>query len=361
MADRVQHLQVEGAAIHAPMAPASPLELSLDAKVAALAAAHLGTSNKDEVKAKYDIVSLGELRFVAHKLKTASEAVVATEGLSELSGMSAALTPQARSIVPWKAGLLFAELLREHPEKVSGKRVVEVGSGVGVVGIAAGEAGAAAVTLTAANDLSLSLLFTNKELNSAWMRGGAAGAMHAHQMVWDNKEDVDAVVTGYGPFDVVLGSDVVVSEAAAAQLAAVLPKLLPAGAGGATAAAADQPTKAYIAHEVRHTAGGADVALRTFLSAVTEAGWFWSAKRINKTEQVLNLANAQPISAAGAGNVKPTLQAQPHVESLTIAPPERVARDAPDADNSQWMSHICSQPEGEVLLLAITPAPQAHM
>ncbi|KAJ1473949.1 hypothetical protein T484DRAFT_1834213 [Baffinella frigidus] len=48
----------------------------------------------------------------------------------------------------WDGGLILAEFLAAHPEWVQGKKVLEVGSGTGLSGIAAACSGARAVILT---------------------------------------------------------------------------------------------------------------------------------------------------------------------------------------------------------------------
>jgi predicted nicotinamide N-methyase len=62
--------------------------------------------------------------------------------LSELAPTSAAPPYWA---YPWAGGLALAQHFAAHPESVSGKRVLDLGAGSGLVGIAAGRAGAASV------------------------------------------------------------------------------------------------------------------------------------------------------------------------------------------------------------------------
>ena len=50
--------------------------------------------------------------------------------------------------VVWPAGLAFSRLLVHCPSFVQGKRVLELGAGLGAVGLAAATAGAASVLLT---------------------------------------------------------------------------------------------------------------------------------------------------------------------------------------------------------------------
>ena len=75
-------------------------------------------------------------------------------GGAALEGMSiAAVVEQYGHLtgagdVVWPAGLAFSRLLVHCPSFVEGKRVLELGAGLGAVGLAAATAGAASVLLT---------------------------------------------------------------------------------------------------------------------------------------------------------------------------------------------------------------------
>ena len=65
----------------------------------------------------------------------------------------------------WASGQVLAALLREHPEWVSGKRVLDFGCGSGVVAIAAALAGAAEVVACDIDPLALRATRANAALN----------------------------------------------------------------------------------------------------------------------------------------------------------------------------------------------------
>jgi predicted nicotinamide N-methyase len=70
----------------------------------------------------------------------------------------------------WEAGVVLAEYLLHDPCLVKGKRVVELGSGVGLTGlVAAGCCGASSVRLTDYTDASLDNLRHNVSMNRQWL------------------------------------------------------------------------------------------------------------------------------------------------------------------------------------------------
>ena len=97
----------------------------------------------------------------------------------------------------WDGAAPMAEFLCEHPERVRGKTVVELGAGPGLPGIVAARLGAARVVLT---DLpgELELLKENAAKN------GVAATAAAAACAWGDARAVSAL----GRFDVVLCSDV---------------------------------------------------------------------------------------------------------------------------------------------------------
>ena len=67
----------------------------------------------------------------------------------------------------WGSGLALARLILRHPEWVAGRDVVDLGSGSGVVAIAATLAGAASVTACDTDEDALAATATNARLNAA--------------------------------------------------------------------------------------------------------------------------------------------------------------------------------------------------
>lgn len=65
----------------------------------------------------------------------------------------------------WASGLVLVDWLARNPEWIRGKRVLDVGSGSGVVAIAAARAGAAQVVACDLDPLALAACQANAELN----------------------------------------------------------------------------------------------------------------------------------------------------------------------------------------------------
>ena len=65
----------------------------------------------------------------------------------------------------WAGGLALARYLLDHPERVAGKKVVDLGAGGGLVGIAAAKAGAACVIAVEIDPYAVAALRLNAALN----------------------------------------------------------------------------------------------------------------------------------------------------------------------------------------------------
>ncbi len=70
----------------------------------------------------------------------------------------------------WAGGLALASYLRDHPEAVAGRRVLDFGSGSGVVAIAAARAGAAEVTASDVDPFALAAIDLNARANGVRVR-----------------------------------------------------------------------------------------------------------------------------------------------------------------------------------------------
>jgi predicted nicotinamide N-methyase len=115
-----------------------------------------------------------------------------SSGLRRLTGGSAAAPYWA---YPWSGGAALARYLLDRPEVARGRRVLDLGAGGGIVAIAAGLAGAAAVTASEIDTNGIEALRLNLEANSvvATIVGDLTGAV---------PPDVDLVTGGdvfYGP------------------------------------------------------------------------------------------------------------------------------------------------------------------
>jgi predicted nicotinamide N-methyase len=92
----------------------------------------------------------------------------------------------------WGSGQALARYLLDHPELVSGRRVLDFGAGCGIAGIAAAKAGAAHVTATEIDPLAVVAIEMNARLNDA--------------AVEPSREDV--IQTGRCDWQVLLAADV---------------------------------------------------------------------------------------------------------------------------------------------------------
>lgn len=107
--------------------------------------------------------------------------------------------PNTSSVV-WPPARLLSAHLCEHPELVRGKRVLEVGAGLGLVGLVAGRLAAAEVVLT---DMAESQPLLQRNI----ARNGLGAAVRAAELLWGDAAQLAAV--GAGAWDVVLASDLI--------------------------------------------------------------------------------------------------------------------------------------------------------
>ena len=114
---------------------------------------------------------------------------------------------------PWPSGLALARELAEHPP-VAGTKVLELGCGLGAPSIVAARAGAIVLATDGAAD---AVVFAAHSL--------ALNEVEAEVAHADWAEHGDALVER-GPFDLVLGADVLYTPANAETLVRLLPRLL---------------------------------------------------------------------------------------------------------------------------------------
>lgn len=90
----------------------------------------------------------------------------------------------------WGGGVALARYLLDHPERVAGRRVLDLGAGSGVAGIAAAKAGAKRVIASEVDPNAVAALKLNAAAN-----GVAFGAVHG-DLLDDPPPPVDLVVVG---------------------------------------------------------------------------------------------------------------------------------------------------------------------
>jgi predicted nicotinamide N-methyase len=113
----------------------------------------------------------------------------------------------------WTSGVVLAGLLARCP--LHGVRVLELGCGLGLVAIAAARAGGR-VTVSDRSKLALAFTAANAAENRV--------AVETVQCDWQRPQPLEA----HGPWDLVLGSDILYVERSAHALAAVLDRVVAA-------------------------------------------------------------------------------------------------------------------------------------
>ena len=114
--------------------------------------------------------------------------------------------------VLWRSGVALARELDEAD--LGGKRVVELGCGLGVPSIAAARAGAEVLATDACAE-ALELVRRNSHANGVRVETGTID--------WAATDEL----ASRGPFDLVLAADVLYEEASVAPLLSLLPQLAP--------------------------------------------------------------------------------------------------------------------------------------
>lgn len=129
---------------------------------------------------------------------------------------------------PWAGGQALARHVLDHPETVTGRRVLDLAAGSGLVAIAARLAGAAHVTANDIDTRSAAAITLNAALNDVTL------TVTTGDLLGDPPDD----------YDVVLAGDVFYDRDMAAR---VLPFLRAAATGGATVLVGD-PQRAHLPH-----------------------------------------------------------------------------------------------------------------
>lgn len=122
----------------------------------------------------------------------------------------------------YEASYVLADYLCRHQALVQNKKVIELGSGLGLVSVVCAKLGAASVLATDGDDLSVSLTKSNLESNNCQEIATSEKLLWGSQQVGETEPLAD--------FDLVVGSDIVACPYAEAyeSLLDTLKELMPA-------------------------------------------------------------------------------------------------------------------------------------
>ncbi|OQR96585.1 hypothetical protein ACHHYP_15123 [Achlya hypogyna] len=109
--------------------------------------------------------------------------------------------------IVWPSALALTQYLLHSPSPLTGRRILEIGAGTGITSLVCGALGAH----TVATDMNagLSLLQGNIQRNSHQ----AGGQVHGQVLEWRDIQAIHAIAAAHGPFDYVVGSDILYNDA----------------------------------------------------------------------------------------------------------------------------------------------------
>jgi len=111
----------------------------------------------------------------------------------------------------WESGLRLIDFLEEnHREEIKGAKVLELGTGTGIVGISAATMGAD-VVMTDREEKLLELVEKNIQTNSKSIEIGG-GTCVTERMDWGNRGRTTEVALTKGPFNFIIASDILYSS-----------------------------------------------------------------------------------------------------------------------------------------------------
>jgi len=110
-------------------------------------------------------------------------------------------TLQSTGLTLWRAGDFLSDYMYAHRAMFAGKSVLELGSGLGLVGILASYLTDQRVVITDGDDDTVELLVANCKLNEV------ADRVECRKLLWG--EDLEAIAD---KFDILLGADIIYEQ-----------------------------------------------------------------------------------------------------------------------------------------------------
>ena len=189
-----------------------------------------------------------EQRFIAHRTVPVGPAALELEQTPPTLGGA---DPLGTACTVWRGGERLVELLQSRRELVAGKRIVELGSGTGIAGLACAALGASAVVLTDLPE-NLPLLRRNVTRNG-WVQSLCGCEVSVEKLDW-NTDALPAC-------DLVLGADVCYHQDSVKALCALVNAAIAAGSTALLACERHEPI-AYAAYSNALRRHAVDVLLR---------------------------------------------------------------------------------------------------
>lgn len=166
----------------------------------------------------------------------------------------------------WAGGLALARHFLENPNRVAGRRLLDLGCGSGLVGIAAMKAGAASVTAADTDTNAIAALGLNAALN-----GVEITAIHA-----------DIIGSPPPPVDLVAVGDLFYERGLGRRVAAFLDRCLAAG----IAVLVGDPYRAFLPRQRLHPVAEYKVADFGTAGSTVLAGVFaWQPEELRQPEE----------------------------------------------------------------------------
>ena len=191
-----------------------------------------------------------EQRFIAHRTVPVGPDSPPLE-LEQAAPTLGGVDPLGTACTVWKGGERLVELLQSRRELVAGKRVVELGSGTGIAGLACAALGASRVVLTDLPE-NLALLRRNATRNG-WVQSLCGCEVSVAALDW-NTDALPAC-------DLVLGADVCYHQDSVQALCSLVDAAIAAGSTALLACERHEPC-AYASLAAALRKHAVDVLLR---------------------------------------------------------------------------------------------------
>ena len=129
---------------------------------------------------------------------------ITLEGVKAENGQ----TLNSTGLTLWRASPLLCDYMWHHADtEIQGKRILELGAGLGLCGILASKLGAATVVLSDGDTDTLQEMRHNVHQNTTITSANDDAGICCQQLVWGQR--LNEFQENYGTFDVILASDVI--------------------------------------------------------------------------------------------------------------------------------------------------------